>query len=84
MKKITLTRNGQLTANNREVSDLKKGLITREDAIKELSDLAKRAARDEDLFSAERFDFYDSSSDGAVLARLLSGAVSNLQERVQR
>ena len=25
MKKITLTRNGQLTANNREVSDLKKG-----------------------------------------------------------
>ncbi len=65
-------------------SDLKKGLITREDAIKELGDLAKRAARDEDLFSAERFDFYDSSSDGAVLARLLSGAVSNLQERVQR
>ena len=46
--------------------------------------VAYTTARDEDLFSAERFDFYDSSSDGAALARLLSGAVSNLQERAQR
>ena len=66
--------------------DLKKGLITRDDAIKEISDLAKRAAREEDLFSASRFEFYDvqCDDDGAALARLLSGAVSNLQEGVTR
>lgn len=65
-------------------SDLKRGVITREGAIKEIDDLAKRAARDEDLFSASRFEFYDSVGETAVLARLLSGAVSNLQERVQQ
>ncbi len=65
-------------------SDLKKGLITREDAIKEIQDLAKRAARDDDVFSSARFEFYDNVGEATVLARLLSGAVSNLQERVQR
>ena len=65
-------------------SDLKKGLITREDAIQELDELAKRAARDDDLFTGERFEFYDSLGDASALARLLSGAVSNLQERTPR
>ena len=65
-------------------SDLKKGLITREDAIQELDELAKRAARDDELFTGERFEFYDSLGDASALARLLSGAVSNLQERTPR
>ena len=62
-------------------SDLKRGLITRENAIQELDELAKRAARDDELFTGERFEFYDSLGDASALARLLSGAVSNLQER---
>ena len=65
-------------------SDLKKGVITREDAIKDLSDLAKRAARDDEVFTGERFEYYDSLGDATVLAHLLSGAVSNLQERVRQ
>ena len=65
-------------------SDLKRGVITREDAITEISELAKRAARDDDLFSSARFEFYDSVGDATALARLLTGAVSNLQERVQQ
>ena len=65
-------------------SDLKKGVITRDEAIKDLELLAKRAARDEDLFSSDRFEFYDSLGDTAALARLLSGAVSNLQESVRK
>lgn len=64
-------------------SDLKKGVITREDAIKDIGDLAKRAARDEDLFAASRFEFYDSVGDAAALARLLTDAVSNLEGRGQ-
>ena len=65
-------------------SDLKRGAISREDAITEISDLAKRAARDDDLFSAARFEFYDNLGETTALARLLSDAVSNLQERGQR
>lgn len=71
-------------------SDLKRGAITREDAIKEISDLAKQAAAlgDDDLeelFPSPRFEFYANNyGDAAPLARLLSGAVSNLQERVRR
>jgi hypothetical protein len=65
-------------------SDLKKGVITREDAIKDLSDMAKRAARDDEVFTGERFEYYDSLGDATVLAHLLSGAVSNLQERVRQ
>lgn len=65
-------------------SDLKKGEITREEAIKEIDELAKGAARDEELFSAARFEYYDSLGDSADLARLLSGAVSNLQERARQ
>ena len=71
-------------------ADLKRGAITQEDAIKEISDLAKHAAAlgDDDLeelFPSPRFDFYDNNfGDAAPLARLLSGAVSNLQERVRR
>ena len=65
-------------------TDLKKGAITREEAIKVIDELAKGAANDEDLFSAERFEYYDSLGDAADLARLLSGAVSNLQEHVQQ
>ena len=40
--------------------------------------------KDEDLFSAARFEYYDSLGDAADLARLLSGAVSNLQERARQ
>ncbi len=65
-------------------SDLKKGVITREEAVKELDDLAKRAGRDDELFSSDRFEFYDSVGDAAALARLLSSAVSNLQEVVRK
>ena len=65
-------------------SELKKGDITREEAIKEIGDLAKRAARDEDLFAADRFEYYDSLGDATALARLLSGALSNLQERARK
>ena len=53
-------------------------------AIKEIGDLAKRAARDEDLFAADRFEYYDSLGDATALARLLSGALSNLQERARK
>ena len=65
-------------------TDLKKGEITRAEAIKEIEELAKAAAKDEDLFSAARFEYYDSLGDAADLARLLSGAVSNLQERARQ
>ena len=65
-------------------SDLKKGVITREDAIKEVSELAKRAAREDDMFTAERFEYYDGLGEAPALARLLSGAVSNLQERARQ
>ncbi len=65
-------------------SDLKKGEITREEAIKVIDELAKGAAKDEDLFSSARFEYYDSLGDAADLARLLSGAVSNLQERARQ
>ncbi len=65
-------------------SDLKKGEITREEAIKDIDELAKGAAKDEDLFSSARFEYYDSLGDAADLARLLSGAVSNLQERARQ
>ena len=64
--------------------DVEKGEITREEAIKEIDELAKGAARDEELFSAARFEYYDSLGDSADLARLLSGAVSNLQERARQ
>ena len=65
-------------------SDLKKGLVSREEAARELDELARRAARDDDLFSGERFEFYDSLGDATALARLLSGAASNLLERTSR
>ena len=65
-------------------TDLKKGEITRAEAIKEIEELAKAAAKDEDLFSAARFEYYDSLGDAADLARLLSGAVSNLQESARQ
>lgn len=65
-------------------SDLKKGEITREEAINAINELAKSAAKDEELFSSARFEYYDSLGDAADLARLLSGAVSNLQERARQ
>ena len=65
-------------------TDLNKGAITLEQAIKDIDDLAKRAAKEEDVFSASRFDYYDNLGDAADLARLLSDAVSRLEERVKK
>ena len=75
---------------------LKKGEMTREEAIKEINDLEKRVARGDNPFTSARlgfeydsfFDYDNSDADSAdnetALARLLSVAVSNLQERVRQ
>ena len=66
---------------------LKKGEMTREDAIKEIGKHAKRAEQEEDVFGSDCFEHYnngDTHGEEKALARLLFGAVTNLQERVQQ
>lgn len=70
-------------------SDLKRGEISCNEAVQELDDLAKCAMMEDGLDN--QFPSYDEleiySSDAEVrkaLARLLSDAVTNLQERVQK
>lgn len=71
-------------------SDLKRGEISCDEAVQELSDLAKSAGKDDDELD-NQFPPYDEleiySGNFEVreaLARMLSDAVTNLQERVQQ
>ena len=69
---------------------LKKGELARDEAIRELGDLAKRVAEEDgeldDLFSDGEIDLYSQQDDliQKALGRLLSNAVTNLQEGVRK